>query len=415
MIPSQSSALHLFEAVGASLEYMIVEKETLAIKPICYELIQSLNGKHESEFENDAITWSTSHALHVIKLRNSKPEPNLNSLDHAFADNVKAINNNLAQWNAMLLPTAAHPLMYADEKTGLWQHPNKEVIALYSKIFGCQGHAWNNLQGAHLNLPFQGDEEFARLHAAVRILLPLLPVLCASSPILERQPSGSLATRLSLYKRKYAKLPAMAGRIVPEPVFSERRYQEEIYQRMDEAIAPLDENKILDPAWANARGATPRFDQGLLEVSIMDIQECPTADMAIIALVTETLKALIAEKFSTFDDQKELLTEVLGGILDETTHHGRNAEIYSTEFSALFGINNFTTPQHIWQHIIQEITKAGNHLLERWEPELEVILQEGSLSERILSAVGPQPREESIKKVYHQLAECLAQNRMFIP
>ena len=36
-----------------------------------------------------------------------------------------------------------------------------------------------------LNLPFSSDEEFGRLHAAIRLLLPLLPALAASSPLVE--------------------------------------------------------------------------------------------------------------------------------------------------------------------------------------------------------------------------------------
>lgn len=409
------SSLHLFEAVGVELEYMIVDRDTLAIKPISDELLKSKAGDYRSDFQNEMITWSNELVLHVIELKNSKPEANLNSLDNAFADNVKVINQVLANWNAMLLPTAAHPLMNANEETRLWPHENNEIYELYNRIFHCQGHGWSNLQSTHVNLPFQGDEEFSRLHAAVRILLPLLPVLCASSPILEGRPSGSLDTRLLYYKTNQSKLPVITGRVVPEPYFSERRYREEIYLKIENALAPFDHEKILDPVWVNSRGAIPRFDRGSLEIRVMDIQECPTADIAIIALVTETLKAIVAEKFASFDDQKEILTEVLGGIMDETIHQGRNAEIYSTEFSSLFGINNFTTPQQIWQHIIQEMNKQGNELVTRWEPELKVILQEGSLSERILKAVGQHPKEASIKKVYSQLAECLAQNRMFIP
>ena len=30
-------------------------------------------------------------------------------------------------------------------------------------------------QSTHLNLPFYDDEEFAKLHAAVRMILPILP------------------------------------------------------------------------------------------------------------------------------------------------------------------------------------------------------------------------------------------------
>jgi len=41
-------------------------------------------------------------------------------------------------------------------------------------------------------------------------------------------------------------------------------------------------------------------------------------------------------------------------------------------------------------------------------------LNQGSLAERILQALGNDHSEDHIKKVYRQLSGCLAQNRMFI-
>ena len=43
----------------------------------------------------------------------------------------------------------------------------------------------------HVNLPFADDAQFARLHAAIRLVLPLLPALAASSPIAEGSVIGS--------------------------------------------------------------------------------------------------------------------------------------------------------------------------------------------------------------------------------
>jgi gamma-glutamyl:cysteine ligase YbdK (ATP-grasp superfamily) len=177
--------IHLFQGYGIELEYMLVDCDTLQVKAITDELLKHELGHYASDFENGMVTWSNELVLHVVELKSSKPENNLNGLEHAFAENIARINAILSGWNTMLMPTAAHPFMNPLVETKLWPHENNEVYAIYNKIFDCRGHGWSNLQSTHLNLPFYDDEEFAKLHAAIRLILPLLPALCASSPILD--------------------------------------------------------------------------------------------------------------------------------------------------------------------------------------------------------------------------------------
>ena len=96
-------------------------------------------------------------------------------LQRAAADfhrNVELIDGLLARHGAMLLPGGAHPWMDPGREMVLWPHDAHEIYDLYNTIFDCRGHGWANLQSAHLNLPFAGDDEFARLHTAIRLLLP---------------------------------------------------------------------------------------------------------------------------------------------------------------------------------------------------------------------------------------------------
>lgn len=407
--------LHLFDAYGVELEYMIVDRDSLAIKPITDELLKSQLGNYGSDFENGLVSWSNELVLHVVELKSTKPEANLNSLEHAFADNVREINKILSQWNAMLLPTAAHPFMNPAKETKLWPHDNNEVYAIYNMLFDCKGHGWSNLQSTHLNLPFQGDEEFGKLHAAIRLILPLLPALCASSPILDGKFSGYDDTRLTFYKTNQAKIPSITGKVIPEPLFTEKTYDQHIYKKIESDIAPFNKDGILEPLWVNSRGAIPRFDRGSIEIRVMDIQECPAADIAVVVLVTETLKAFVNEKFSLIDDQKEALTDVLAGIFEDTIRTGAATPIYSTEYSSLLGINSFTTPKEIWMHLFRTLLENNNSTLQRWEPEISILLNEGSLASRITKSVGKTFNEQNVRKTYRQLSDCLAQNKMFIP
>ena len=61
----------------------------------------------------------------------------------------------------------------------------------------------------------------------------------------------------------------------------------------------------MDPVWVNSRGATARFDRGTIEIRLLDIQECPAADLAIITLIIQVLKWLVSEEGIKLHDQME--------------------------------------------------------------------------------------------------------------
>jgi len=409
---TQAPRLHLFQAYGVELEYMIVDRDTLEVKPIADELIKHELGNYGSDFENGIVTWSNELVLHVVELKSSKPEANLNGLEHAFHENVVRINAVLSRFNAMLMPTAAHPWMNPLAETKLWPHDNNDVYEIYNQIFDCRGHGWANLQSTHINLPFYDDEEFAKLHAAVRLVLPILPALCARSPILDGKRTGCHDTRLKYYKTNQSKLPSITGRVIPEAVFSKRNYHNLIYEKIKADISPYDPEEILNPVWVNSRGAIPRFDRGSIEIRLIDIQECPSADIAIVSFVTEVVKALVSGVFVNFDTQMKLKTETLADMLDRTIVNAGKAKM-SEDYCAAFGVSQERTAKDLLKLILEKLISSGSKL-EHWRRELDLILREGTLSERIVNAMGADDSKENLFKIYKQLAGCLAQNKMFI-
>ena len=52
------STLHLFEAVGVELEYMIVDADRLDVSPITDRLFEQVAGEIVSDVEHDDIDWS---------------------------------------------------------------------------------------------------------------------------------------------------------------------------------------------------------------------------------------------------------------------------------------------------------------------------------------------------------------------
>lgn len=412
---TQPSRIHLFQAYGIELEYMLVDRDTLEVKPISDALLKHQLGNYGSDFENGMITWSNELVLHVIELKSTRPEFNFSTLENEFVTNIVRINNILSGWNAMLMPTAAHPLMNPLEETKLWPHDSNEVYSIYDNMFNCKGHGWSNLQSTHLNLPFYDDEEFARLHAAVRLVLPILPALCASSPLLEGRATGSLDTRLLYYKTNQAKIPSITGKIIPEAVFSKRNYLNTIYEKIKQDIAPFDPGQELNPIWVNSRGAIPRFDRGSIEIRIMDIQECPAADLAIVYLVTELIKALVANKFIELEAQMKWRTDPLALLLDRTTTSGHRAIIDNPEYLGVFGYpEQQATAGELWSYLLEWVCQHGHPALLQWKPQLDIIIQRGPLATRILESVGQDASHERIVSTYKKLASCLSHNKMFL-
>jgi gamma-glutamyl:cysteine ligase YbdK (ATP-grasp superfamily) len=408
------SKYKLFQGYGIELEYMLVDRDTLSVRPITDELLKNVLGKYGGDYENGMVTWSNELVMHVVELKCTKPEANLDALEKAFVQNITIINTILQRHNAMLMPSAAHPFMNPTMETLLWPHDNNEVYDIYNKIFDCRGHGWSNLQSTHLNLPFNGDEEFAKLHAAIRVLLPILPALCASSPILDGKPTGNLDTRLLYYKENQARIPSITGKVIPEPIFSAAAYKKGVYNTIENDIQSFNQNDILDPIWVNSRGAIPRFDRGSIEIRIMDIQECPTADLAIQTVVIETLKLLTNEIFFSREQQEAMDTEVLAGILASTAKDAGKAIIDDPSFLKGWGLKPAASATDVWRKILQTHKKnIGSPVATRIET-LEYITEHGTLAERILRAAKGDYGQPTLIKIYRDLCNCLAQNKVFM-
>lgn len=412
---SQPPRIHLFQGYGIELEYMIVDRDTLAVRPVTDELIRKMTGRYESDFENGMITWSNELVLHVVELKSTKPELDLSSLETAFTENVQKINEILETMNAMLLPTGAHPFMDPNTETKLWPHDNNEVYDIYNRIFDCRGHGWANLQSTHLNLPFYDDEEFAKLHAAIRLVLPLLPALCASTPILDGKLTGSMDTRLKYYKTNQARIPSITGRVIPEAVFSKRNYLNSIYEKIKADIRTFDPDNILNPVWVNSRGAIARFDRGSIEIRIMDCQECPAADMATLRLVIETIKGLVAGKFIDLESQMKWKTDPLVHILDRCIDNAQNAIIDHSEYLRVFGLKSEKLKaSELWMHITEKL-KKDKCLADKTTSILNTVLNRGTIAQRMITALNGDYTKENIAVLYRKLSDCLQQNRLFTP
>ncbi|QAR32507.1 glutamate--cysteine ligase [Geovibrio thiophilus] len=400
----------LFSVCGIELEYMIVSKDGLGVLPVSDQLLKAAAGEITQCFEHGAVGWSNELVLHVIELKTNGPAKEISGLDTQFAENIAKINAILSGSGGMLMPTAMHPFMNPDTDMHLWNHGDKEIYETYNRIFNCKGHGWSNLQSTHINLPFATDEEFGRLHAAIRVLLPLIPALAASSPFREGEHTGWLDTRIITYRNNQKKIPFITGQVIPEPCFSWEAYEKGILEPMYRDIAPYDPECILQEEWLNSRGAIARFDRRAIEIRLMDIQECPKADMAAVSLITETLKKLISGGWSTYSSQKEADQAFLVDLMNKCAKDARNVDIENPAYLSLLNIEGKVTAAELLLELAERMPENAPY-----KAEAVKLCSIDSLAERIMSQTGNRPSVGRLREVYGELAECLAENRFFQP
>lgn len=402
----------IFEAVGIEIEYMIVDRNSLSVRPLAEKLLTLKDGTIENEIEMGVINWSNELVSHVIEFKLASPVSSFDGLSGEFQKQVYTVNKKLEEYNAMLLPGGMHPFMKPDTDTVLWPYGDKTIYNAYDRIFGCKGHGWSNLQSVHINLPFSGDEEFARLHSAIRLVLPLIPAMAASSPVMEGRLTGLSDTRLNVYRQNQAKIPSIAGMIIPEPVFSESEYRDEILARMYKDIAPYDPGGILQDEWLNSRGAIARFDRNAIEIRLIDTQECPKADISVCAFVFYLVKAIAGERYAPFSKYKDFPTERLADILFKCIENGGDTVIQDSGFLSLFGIGGDKARAGDIIKIIYEKLSPYCSELSPFKDCLEIIL-ERNLSSRIVSSLGKDFGEKTVLDTWFELSHCLLSGKLF--
>ncbi len=407
------TAIHLFEAIGIELEYMIVDRGDLSVRPIADKVLLAAAGEIVSEIEMGSLAWSNELVLHVIELKTNGPAGNLAGLHHTFDRHVQRINTILLPLEARLMPTACHPWMDPMLETVLWPHEYSPVYEAYDRIFGCKGHGWSNLQSMHINLPFHGDQEFAKLHAAIRVLLPIMPALTAASPILNGHVTGFMDARMEVYRHNSIRIPSVAGRIVPEPVYSQADYDKEIFQRMYADIAPFDPNGTLQHEFLNSRGAIARFDRGAIEIRVLDLQECPLADLAVAGLIAAAIKTLCDERWMPLEKLKAIATQPLAEHFLSVIRDADETVIEDKAFLEAVGMNaSKVLAKEIWQHLAEACTTDAS-----FDPDhhnaLQTLFSKGCLARRIINAVGTDARRDHLKQVYAALSDCLAKGEQF--
>lgn len=243
------------------------------------------------------------------------------------------------------------------------------------------------------------------------MVLPIIPGLSSSSPVLDGKFSGFLDSRLNDYMGNSKKIPSVAGKIIPEVVKSKKEYEDLILNKMYLDIAPFDPEGVLQDEFLNARGAIARFGRGSIEIRVIDIQECVRSDIAIVQGIVNLLKFLVGHV--DIGLQESLSTEDLHDVFVDCVKFGENSIIKNKAFLSCFNFaGSECRVKDLWKHIVDlsfsDLEKKGDQYF-----VLNHIFDNGTLASRLLKNLGSDYSKENIKKVYLKLNSCLVNNELF--
>src|SRR5690606_26820073 len=172
--------------------------------------------------------------------------------------------------------------------------------------------------------------------------------------------NGIADNRLVVYRGNCARIPSITGAVVPEPIFSIGEYQERLLERLYADLAPYEPEGVLRNEWVNARGAIARFERMTIEIRVLDIQECPAADVAYVAAIIEVLKALCEESWQDLAAQKAWDTAELARLLRAVERDAEKTDIGHAAYLRALGFRGGSaTVGKVWEHLFDVAAEQG--------------------------------------------------------
>ncbi len=401
--PSPSVPYRAYEVVGIELEYPIVDDRLEPLGAVA-EVLRDLAGRPTSDVDLGAVGMSNEIVDHVLELKTTRPLARLVDSELVLAELVRRVAVVLSERGARLLPTAMHPWL-DPTRTRLWSRSGRRIYTTYERLFDVRTHGWANVQAMHVNLPVGSDADAVAMMNAARLLVPYLPAIAASSPMYDGKLMPAVDNRLAWIVEHQARIPESCGDIVPEPIGSLQDYRQQVLAPMYAAVDRLPDAGLLRREYFNARGAVFKFSRHSMEVRVLDTQECVHMDHAIAAFVRHGLRWLASRPAVAVP--QALLVEDFRAVVAQ----GSAAEVHAPHLLAGGG-----SVREALQTVLDGAMGIAPADERPYLDRVGQILREGSLSERIAAALrpaagDPQAMGRATRRVYDELAVCLAENR----
>jgi glutathione synthase/RimK-type ligase-like ATP-grasp enzyme/gamma-glutamyl:cysteine ligase YbdK (ATP-grasp superfamily) len=399
-----------YEVVGMEVEVALVEAGSLDVAARAEEVLAALGGRPTSEVALGPFAFSNEFFDHLVELKTTAPLADLTEVEAHLSAGFERLHAVLAPRGLRALPTSMHP--WFDPTTARrWRRSGRAIYETYARLFDTQTHGWANVQSCQVNLPFGREHEAVAMLNAAALLVPYLPALAASSPVVDGALGPVVDNRLAHLLTHQTRLPETQGETVPEYTTGFAAYRRDVLRPIYRAVDRLPDARSIRHEWLNARGAVLKFSRRSMELRVLDAQECPKLDVAIAAFVRGALHGLSADllRGRLALPAHPLLVEDLHACIE----HGSRARVRAPHVA---GIARDDEGRAAVADVLEGwLARAERHLRKAERPYLELvdrIRREGSLSERIRDRLrgAPDLRQE-LRVVYGELADALANNR----
>ena len=213
--------------------------------------------------------------------------------------------------------------------------------------------------------------------------------------------------RLETYRTHQQRVPSTMGELIPESIGSREEYASRILAPMFHDIAAFDPEGILQHEWLNVRAAVPRFERNAIEIRIADVQECPLADIAIVAAVV----GLVRHLYASGQERSPAETQDLLSILRACIVDAEQTVIADAAYLRLMQFpGHRSTAAELWLHLLEILPQDS---LSPWLPTLQFILRHGPLARRLVQTVGTEPQRPKLEAAYAELCRCLNDGHLF--
>jgi hypothetical protein len=170
-------------------------------------------------------------------------------------------------------------------------------------------------------------------------------------------------------------------------------------------IAPHDPDEVLQDEYLNARGAIARFGRGSIEIRVIDIQECPAADLAVLQAAAALIRGLVEERWCSLADQQAVPVDPLADLFNDAVTTAEDTVLHNSSLLRIFGCPaQPLTLRQLWSNLDQRLQPD-------MEPEVrrafDHILEHGPLARRIRNRLAGRAASQSLQSLAAELCDCL--------
>jgi glutamate--cysteine ligase len=404
-----------YEVCGLELEYVTIDRD-LNVVHRTEQALAALAGHACSDLSLGAVGFSNEIFDHVIELKTEAPHRGFDKLETLLVEGVRRVDGLLARrFGARLLPTGMHP-WFNPHKAVLWKRANRAIYDTYDRLFPIYTHGWANVQSCHVNLPLGAETDAVAMMNAAALVVPYLPALAASSPVVEGELIDHACGRMHHLLGHQRKIPESIGDMVPEYMASYKQYRHAVLRPMFKALDRLPGTQELRRDYFNARAAVIKFGRESMEIRALDTQECVRRDVAVALFTRSAVKALaqqLGKGSLALPDHAVLVAD-----LHATVRDGRAARVSAPHLGdeVARDRSGLASARDVLASMLELAAPATKKSDRGYLDDVADIIEHGNLSEKIRAVLAPHAADERAfedhaRRVYIHLADCLIENR----